>query len=113
MSKDRSLQGQTLRFTFSDGPTAGKTYEHVFNPDGTVTFRDVDSPPAKAKTKPGKPTTKYASFKVAPGIHVASYLSESGYTLTTVLDLNTGKIYGFASNEKEWHPATGKLEVVE
>lgn len=28
--------GKTLRWTFEDGPTAGKTYERVFGDDGTV-----------------------------------------------------------------------------
>jgi hypothetical protein len=29
-----------------------------------------------------------------------------------VLNFKTGKLYGFASNEKEWHPVSGTLEVV-
>ena len=31
-----SLIGKTVRWTFADGPVAGKTYEHTFNADGSV-----------------------------------------------------------------------------
>jgi hypothetical protein len=33
------IRGRTIRFTFSDGPLAKKTFEHVFDTRGTVTFR--------------------------------------------------------------------------
>jgi len=35
------IRGQTIRFTFSDGPMAKKTFEHVFDTRGTVSFRMV------------------------------------------------------------------------
>jgi hypothetical protein len=104
-----SLAGRILRWKFEDGPTAGGTYEHTFNADGSVEFRKLDG------GKEGKPTRekKYGSFEVAPEVQAVSYLSaESGYTLTVVLNFKTGKLYGFASNEKEWHPVSGTLEVV-
>ena len=34
-----SLYGKTLRGTFTDGPMAGATYEHIFHQNGTVDFR--------------------------------------------------------------------------
>lgn len=55
---------------------------------------------------------KYASFEVAPEVHLVSYLAESGYTLTVAMNFETGRIYGFASNDKEWHPVSGRLEIV-
>ena len=33
------IRGKTLRFSFDDGAMAGKTFEHTFDADGTVTFR--------------------------------------------------------------------------
>lgn len=104
-----SLKGRTFKWTFDEGPTAGSTYEHTFEPDGSVAFRKVDGGPG------GKPTRekKYASFEVAPEIHLVSYLAaESGYTLTVAMNLETGRLYGFASNDKEWYPVSGTLEVV-
>ncbi len=104
-----SLSGRTLRWKFEEGPTAGGTYEHTFNADGSVEFRKLDG------AKEGKPTrgNEYASFEVAPEVQVVSYLAkESGYTLTIAMNFQTGRIYGFASNEKEWHPVSGTLEVV-
>lgn len=104
-----SLSGRTFRWTFEDGPTAGGTYEHTFDPDGSVQFRKVDG------AKEGKPTREkaYASFEVAPDVHLVSYLAASGYTLTVAMNLATGRLYGFASNNEEWHPVSGRVEAVE
>ena len=104
-----ALSGKSFNWKFTEGPTAGSTYEHTFAPDGSVSFRKADG------EEKGKPTheKKYASFEVAPGIHLVSYLAESGYTLTVAMNLETGKLYGFASNEKEWQPVSGTVEAVE
>jgi molybdenum cofactor biosynthesis MoaF-like protein len=103
-----SLQGRTLLWTFDEGPTAGSTYEHTFEPDGSVVFRKMDG------AEKGKPTRekKYASFEVAPGTHLVSYLGASGYTLTVALNFDTRRLYGFASNDKEWYPVSGTVESV-
>ncbi|HEX4963808.1 MAG TPA: hypothetical protein VF173_23485 [Thermoanaerobaculia bacterium] len=103
-----SLSGQTLRWTFNDGPTAGGTYEHTFEPDGSVEFRKLDG------SGKGKPTRekKYASFEIAPSVHLVSYLGASGYTLTVSVNLETGELHGFASNDKEWYPLSGTSETV-
>lgn len=115
----RSLAGRTIRWTFDDGPTAGTTYEHTFSPDGTVTWRDVSAKkapakPAEAKSGNGKDPegVPYASFEVAPDVHLVSYLSDSGYTLTVTVNLGTLQCSGVASNDKEWYPSTGTVEVV-
>ena len=100
-----SLAGKTQQWKFSEGPAKGTTYEHVFNADGTVSFRDVKDPP-----KPGgKATTRYASYEVGPGMHFVTYLGDSGYTLTVLVDMNKKKLYSVASSSKEWYPATGEL----
>ena len=74
------LSGRTFRFTFNDGPTAGKTYEHTFSPDGTVVFREVNGAPQSAAPGEQQPGIKYASFKIGPNTHLVSYLSNHGYT---------------------------------
>lgn len=105
---ETSLSGRTLRWTFEDGPTAGSTYEHTFESDGSVVFRKMEG------DKGGKPTREkqYASFEVAPATHLVSYLGASGYTLTIALNFDTGRMYGFASNDKEWYPVSGTMEAV-
>lgn len=123
-----SLAGHTLRFHFADGPTANKTYEHTFSRDGTVVFRDVSAattgksgeagrakPGEDADEKPGEavgknPGTRYASFDVGPGLHLVSYLSSAGYTLSVLVNTNDDSLHGFASNEREWYPMTGALQ---
>lgn len=103
-----SLSGQVIRWTFESGPTAGSTYEHTFEPDGSVSFRKVDGDTL------GKPKRekKYGSFEVSKGVQLVSYLSDSGYTLTVAMNLDDGRLVGFASNEKDWQPVYGTLEVV-
>lgn len=104
-----SISGRTFRWTFEEGPTAGGTYEHTFGEDGSVSFRKLDGASEGGKPKREK---KYASYEVAPEVHLVSYLSDSGYTLTVAMNLETGRLYGFASNDKEWHPVSGRLEIV-
>jgi hypothetical protein len=106
------LAGRVFRWTFSGGPTAGKTYEHTFNQDGTVVFKEVGGAPSSDGSPPAMPGVKYASFEIAPNIHLVSYLSSHGYTLTIAMDLSSKKIHGFASNDKEWYPVEGTVEVV-
>jgi hypothetical protein len=103
-----SLSGRIFRWMFEEGPTAGGTYEHTFEPDGSVAFRKVDGGAGGKATR----EKKYASFEVAPEVHLVSYLAESGYTLTVAMNFETGRLYGFASNDKEWHPVSGRLEIV-
>lgn len=103
-----SLAGRRLKWTFDSGPTAGASFEHAFHPDGTVEYRKLDG---------DKPTTamrekRYAAFQVAPDVQVVSYLAASGYTLTVAMNLATGRIYGFASNDKEWYPVAGTVESI-
>ncbi|HEX3552070.1 MAG TPA: MoaF N-terminal domain-containing protein [Thermoanaerobaculia bacterium] len=104
-----SLADRTFRWKFEEGPTAGGMYEHTFEADGSVVFRKVEGGTASGK---GTREKKYASFEVAPNVQLVSYLAESGYTLTVALNFDTGRLYGFASNDKEWHPVSGTLEVV-
>ena len=117
------IRGKTIRWTYEDGPMAGKGFEHVFGEDGNVTWRETDSeegrtkPPSNGKQKTGKPATEpTAKYDVAPvndEVCVVSYLSKSGYTLTSVLDFASGTVVSFASNEKELVPQRGMFEVAE
>jgi hypothetical protein len=117
------VQGKTIRWTYDDGPMAGKGFEHIFGSDGTVTWRETGGgdreakPPSDGKQKTGKPATEpKAKYEVVPindDVCVVSYLSKSGYTLTSVLDFASGTVVSFASNEKELVPQRGMFEVAE
>ena len=125
------IRGHTIRWTFDDGQMKGKSFEHTFDIDGTVAFRMLDGAahkPAKAedakegtegkggkdaKDLKAKPTKfKYEQASVSPDVHAVSYLSDSGYTLTCMLDFKTGNLVAFASNEKELVLQHGHFEVV-
>jgi len=109
-STSTSLAGRTLRWTIDDGPTAGSTYEHTFAEDGSVVFRKVEAGTASGK---GTQVKKYAAFEVAPEVQLLSYLAgDSGYTLTVALNFDSGRLYGFASNDKEWYPVSGTFEAL-
>ena len=103
------IRGKTIRLTWTEGPTKGATHEHVFHDDGTVEWRDAAGPQkgASAREKP-----EYAAIRVADDIFAVSYLAQSGYTLTVVLNFREHKTVGFASSSKDWHPVQGTFEVV-
>lgn len=105
-----ALHGKTIRFSFSEGPTKGVSYDHVFADDGMVTFRDAAKSERKEPAMPETPT-KYASFEVADDIALVSYLSPNGYTLTVALNFETEELFGFASNHEHWYPVRGTFEV--
>jgi hypothetical protein len=117
------VRGKTIRWTYEDGPMAGKSFEHVFSEDGNVTWRETSEdnarakPPSNGKQKTGKPATQArAKYEVAPvndDVCAVSYRSESGFTLTSVLDFASGTVVSFASNEKELVPQRGMFEVAE
>jgi hypothetical protein len=105
--KHNSVVGKTLRFTFEDGPMAGKTFEHVFEESGAVRFRQAD---AKGH---GTTAKKYESATIGSDVCVVSYLGEAGYTLTAVLDYRTSTLVAFSSNEKVLLIQHGTFEEVD
>jgi hypothetical protein len=109
--KDRidSLTGRTIRWTFADGPTARTTFEHRFDADGSIGFRGA------AESAKGKFTrTKVgAVVNLGDGRLAISYLAESGFTLTVVLNTRSMEMVGFASNNDSWFQQKGTFEFVE
>ena len=112
--------GKTIRLSWADGPTKGTTQEHVFHKNGTVQWHSIDlGAKAKPATESGgtkaakKPETpQYVAEKISDDICMVSYLSQSGYTLTVALNFSDGSTVAIASNEKDWLPAHGSLEVM-
>jgi len=102
------LRGKTLQWTFADGPMAGTLVEHTFHDDGSVTWRILDGP-SKGVSVTEK---RYTSMQVAENVHAMSYLSASGHTLTVVLNLATGRMVGFGSNNTDWQAMSGTFEIV-
>lgn len=115
--KSDPIRGQAIRFTFSDGPMATKTFEHVFDANGTVTFRTVGGATSSKNTArdEGKkePLPKYEVAMIRDDLGAVSYLGSGGYTLTTILDFKTKKLVAFSSNEKGVSVQHGTFEYTE
>jgi hypothetical protein len=116
--RDDAVRGKTMRWTWTEGPTQGKTHEHRFHEDGTVDWREASESasggpgPTAAPRPSGPERVPYAAIEVGPSVYVVSYLASSGFTLTVVLNFDTRRLVGFASGGKEWHPLAGTFEVV-
>ena len=102
------LTGKTIKWTFVDGPTAGATFEHSFNDDGSVTWRALDGQwkGATAREK------SYVAVKVNEKTWVISYLAASGHTLTVVLNFDDNRVVGLASNDKSLSSLNGTFELL-
>ena len=100
------LAGKTIRWTYADGPMKGKHFEHSFTGDGTVTWKEAGDP----KPPSADAQAKYQFQRISDEVYVVSYLSNHGFTLTTVVDERSGAIVSFASNEKELVVQRGSLE---
>ena len=107
------IRGKTIRWSYEDGPTKGMKFEHVFGTDGHVSWRRVDQ--ASAKGEVSAKTQEAATYEVAQAaahVWTVAYLAPSGWTLTTVLDLDSRTIVSFASNEKQLVVQHGVFEVM-
>jgi len=103
-----SLSGKTVRWMFVDGPTAGITFEHTLNPDGSIDWRAVDG----AFKGAGRREKPYGAVRINDQTWVVSYLAESGHTLTVVLNFANRQATGFASDAKTWHQLSGTFDIV-
>jgi hypothetical protein len=110
-----AVRGKTIRFVWLEGPTKGKTHEHVFHADGTVEWRDAAAGGGKGSAPEGKGTpperVPYTAMEAAADVYLVSYLAKSGFTLTVVLDFKTKKLVGIASGGTTWEPLDGRFEV--
>ncbi len=115
--KTEPIAGKLVRFRFEDGPMAGKTFEHSFDVDGTVKFREIGGgakPGAErsdAKNATGSPGAKYEVASIRDDVLAVSYRSSAGYTLTAILDFKTNGLVAFASSEKTHGMQHGTFEV--
>ena len=107
MNTENPILDETIRWTFSDGPLEGRSFEHIFREDGTVEFRSV------AGDKKGKLMLAKDSevARVGDDVFAVSYLGPSGHTLSVVLDFRTGQCVAFASNEKELTVQRGTFDI--
>src|SRR2546430_6359461 len=67
------VRGKTIRWMYDDGPMAGKSFEHSFGSDGTVTWRatggqKTPKQPTHGERETGEaPVGSHAEDQVAPG----------------------------------------------
>lgn len=106
MSTD-PIRGKTLRFRFTDGGMGGRSALHTFGADGFVSWK-IEGAEAHSPT-----THRYTVEQINDDVWAVSYLGTRGYTLTTILDVRTGKLVAFASNEKELTLQHGTFEHIE
>ncbi|HEX6692754.1 MAG TPA: MoaF N-terminal domain-containing protein [Burkholderiales bacterium] len=106
ITESSPIRGRKMLFTWNDGPTKGKTYEHEFHENGTVEFH------AAGAAKSAEQKSIYAAERVADGVYAVSYLATGGYTLTAVLNFGDRRLVGFASDASHWYPVHGSFEVV-
>lgn len=111
MSKQHDLvRGKTLRWTFTDGPTKGTTYEHRFGDDGVVHFHAVK---ADGKSdQQAQAEAHYGAETISEDVCAVSYKGDEGYTLTTVLNFDDKRVVAFASNNEQWFEQKGTFEIV-
>ena len=99
------LRGKTIRWTFDDGPTKGKGFEHTFADDGSVTYKMEGFD--KSTREP-----HYEAAQINDNVVTVSYLAKSGWTLTVVLDYPSHTATAFASNDKQVVVQHGHFETV-
>jgi hypothetical protein len=110
------IRGRTLRWTFTEGPQKGKTYEHTFHQDGTVTYRAIENESESEQTRGAGAEGErppYAAYAVSDSVHLVSYRADSGFRLTVALNFADQRLVSIASNSEQWFPARGTFDVVD
>jgi hypothetical protein len=108
------VSGTTMRWTFTEGPQVGKTYEHTFHEDGTVEYRAVEDGAAGSSTGgQGNERPMYAAYAISDDVQLVSYRANSGFTLTVALNFADHRLASIASNSEQWFPAGGTFEEVD
>ena len=117
-SSDR-VRGTTLQWTFTEGPQAGKTYEHTFHADGTVAYRaiaDASADTLSDAQEPGAGSVSkrpvFAAYAVSDIVELVSYRADSGFTLTVALNFEHHQLVSIASTSAQWFPACGRFAAV-
>jgi hypothetical protein len=100
------ITGHTLRWTFEDGPTKGKTFEHTFAEDGSVTYMVAGSDQITTEDH-------YDVELLHDDIVAVSYLTSRGWTLTVLLDYEDHSAIGFASHEDQLVVQHGHFEAID
>ena len=106
MLNHNPITGHTLRWSFQDGPMAGKSFDHTFSRNGGVAFREVGGDGTAIRGS----ADQYQVASLGQDVHAVSYLTGAGHTLTVVLDFKTQKFVAFASNEKSLIMQHGTFE---
>ena len=106
--------------TFTEGPQAGKTYEHTFHDDGTVSYRSIgDESDATAlgqqaqRSGAASERPPFAAYAVSETVHLVSYRADFGFTLTVALNFMTHEMVDIASNSERWFPARGTFTEID
>ena len=97
--------GKSIRWTYDDGPMKGKDFEHHFTNEGTVTWKGAGEQKPSADSN-----AQYEYARIDDDVYVFSYLSSSGFTLTSIVNETAGTVVSFASNEKQLIIQHGRLE---
>ncbi len=99
------VRGRSLSFAWTAGPAKDSTHIHVFHDDGTVQWHSVES--NETSERPA-----YMAVRIDDDRCLVSYLSQSGYTLTVMLDFIEESLTGVVSNDKCWYPVRGRFQVL-
>jgi hypothetical protein len=95
-----SISGKTIRWTFNDGVMAGKSFDHTFNDDGSLTFKMLNADSDKKDLGKSTRIEKYEVATLGTDVTVVSYFVPHGFTLTVAMDMKTKKLVAFSSNDK-------------
>ena len=75
--QDDRICGKTIRWSFSEGPVQGKSFEHRFRDDGTVVWRELGgAAPAQGDQETGVPYTAQTVGSMPDGTVVAEFAIE-------------------------------------
>ncbi len=100
LDDSRFWLGRTIRWTCTDGPVAGQTFEHRFD-------QRARGPAGKAA-----PSGFIAVVPVDKDVVVVSHLAENGQALMATLNFADKQMSGFLLSRDSWTRQKGRFELL-
>ncbi|WP_298902593.1 phenolic acid decarboxylase [uncultured Psychroserpens sp.] len=103
------LKGKTITWTWTKGTFKDGKYEISLLTNGHIHWKGLEG----AEKGQEVIDKEYCVLEVNEDVCTLSWLESIGWTVTVTLNLKENRVYGFVSNDREWHPLIGVIDSIQ
>ncbi len=103
------LKGKTITWTWTKGTFKGGKDQVSLLTNGSIFCKGIAGQEKDQEVK----GEEYQIIKISENVHTLSWQESNGWTVTVTLNLDENRAYGFVSNNREWHPLSGVINMIQ